>query len=157
MIKDTVIHELIKQLKRIKVETVYSRSVSSDALEQASNLNRLQLEQGVLDSGEIIGGYKKATEGYNNVRTTKVIAGEPIKFKDTGAFHKSIRAKITRDGDLALTSRSKKAIYAQDYVDGTNKSGSVLGLTDENLKDWYEVFVEEQFKKNLINRILYGQ
>ena len=157
MIKDTVIHELIKQLKRIKFETIYSRSVDSNALEEAANLNRLQLEQGIIDSGEIIGGYKKATEGYNNVRKTKVTAGEPIKFKDTGAFHKSIKAKITRDGDLALNSRSKKAIYAQAYVDGTNKSGSVLGLTDENLKDWYKIFVEDNLKKNLINRILYGQ
>jgi hypothetical protein len=156
MIKDTVVHELIKQLKRIKIETMYSRSVDSQALEEAANLNRLQLEQGIVDTGSAIGGYKKATEAYNNVRKTKVSAGEPIKFKDTGAFHKSIKAKITKEGALALTSRSKKAVYAQSYVDKTT-DGNVLGLTNQNLKDWYKIFVEENFKKNLINRILYGQ
>jgi hypothetical protein len=156
MIKDTVIHDLVKELKRIKFETIYSRSVDSEALEQAANLNRLQLEQGIVDTGSAIGGYKKATEAYNNVRKTKVSAGEPIKFKDTGDFHKSIKAKITRDGNLSLNSRSKKAIYAQSYVDKTT-DGNVLGLTNQNLKDWYKIFVEDNLKKNLINRILYGQ
>jgi hypothetical protein len=154
MIKNTVIHQLINQLRRIKPETIYARSVSGEALEEAANANRDQLEQGKLANNNNTGGYKKATESYNNSRKTKVSAGEPIKFKDTGAFHKSIKAKVKRDGTLELSSRSKKAQLAQDYIDNSNNSGSVLGLTDENYETWYKVFVEQQFQKMLIDRIL---
>jgi hypothetical protein len=158
MIK-TVFDDLIKELKRIKPETVYSRSVTTEALDEAANANRDQLEKGILDNGQIIGQYSKNTEKlYNDRRTTKVSQGDLVKFKDTGKFHKTIKAKITRDGNLQLTSASKKAQLAQEYVDKKGLStGSVLGLTDENLEKWYNQFVQDTFKRNLLNRILYGQ
>tara|TARA_R110000850_G_scaffold275955_1_gene416421 strand:- start:11345 stop:11812 length:468 start_codon:yes stop_codon:yes gene_type:complete len=155
MIK-TVFDDLIKELKRIKPETIYSRSVSTEALDEAANANRDQLEKGILDNGQIIGQYSKNTEKlYNDRRTTKVSQGDLVKFKDTGKFHKTIKAKITRDGNLKLTSASKKLQYAEDYVEGV--SGNVLGLTDDNLERWYNQFVQDTFKRNLLNRILYGQ
>jgi hypothetical protein len=155
MIK-TVFDDLISELKRIKPETVYSRSVTTEALDEAANANRDQLEKGILDNGQIIGQYSKNTEKlYNDRRTTKVSQGDLVKFKDTGKFHKTIKAKITRDGNLQLTSASKKLQYAKDYVEGV--SGNVLGLTDENLEKWYNQFVQDTFKRNLLNRILYGQ
>jgi hypothetical protein len=155
MIK-TVFDDLISELKRIKPETIYSRSVTTEALDEAANANRDQLEKGILDSGQTIGQYSKNTEKlYNDRRTTKVSQGDLVKFKDTGKFHKTIKAKITRDGNLKLTSASKKLQYAEDYVEGV--SGNVLGLTDENLEKWYNQFVQDTFKRNLLNRILYGQ
>jgi hypothetical protein len=154
MIK-TVFDDLIKELKRIKPETVYSRSVTTEALDEAANANRDQLEKGILDNGQTTGGYSSATVARNRERTTKVSASDVIKFKDTGKFHKTIKAKITRDGNLQLTSASKKLQYAEDYVEGV--SGNVLGLTDENLEKWYNQFVQDTFKRNLLNRILYGQ
>ena len=156
MIK-TIFDDLIANLKRIKPETIYSRSVTTEALEEAANANREQLNQGELDNGDIIGNYSARTEAYNNVRTTKVTRGDVIKFKDTEEFHKSIKAKITRDGELNLSSKSRKAKLAQEYVEDKGGSGSVLGLQEENLQRWYAQFVEEDFKKALIDRILYGQ
>jgi plastocyanin len=154
MIK-TVFDDLIAELKRIKPETIYSRSVTTEALEEAANANRDQLDKGMLDNGQTTGGYAKNTETkYNDTRTTKVSAGDAVKFKDTGKFHKTIKAKVTRDGEIKITSASKKLEYAKDYISG--KSGNVLGLTDENLQAWYKQFVEDDFKRNLLNRILYG-
>lgn len=153
----TIIDDLIKNLKRIKPETIYARSVSKEALDEAANANVDQLENSQLDNGQQIGGYSKATEAYNVKRKTKISAGNPIIFKDTGQFHKSIKAKITRKGDLEIYSRSKKAILVQSYVDknsSTVTGGNVLGLTDQNLHDWYEYFVEDTFINNLTDRIL---
>lgn len=156
MIK-TVFDDLIKELKRIKPETIYSRSVSTEALDEAANANRDQLEKGILDNGQTTGGYSSATVARNRERTTKVSTSDVIKFKDTGKFHKTIKAKIARDGNLSLTSSSKKAQLAQEYVDKKGLStGSVLGLTDDNLEKWYNQFVQDTFKRNLLNRILYG-
>ena len=153
MIK-TEFDTLILNLKRIKPETILKRSVTQEALDAAADLNRAQLEKGQLENGATTGGYKKATEGRNRQRITKVTAGQPIQFKNTGKFHKSIKAKITRDGELQLNSRSNKLQYAQEYTEGI---GNVLGLTDENLELWYKTFVEDAFKKALTDRILYGQ
>ena len=155
----TIIDELIANLKRIKPETVYSRSVTTEALDEAANANRDQLEKGTLSDGSTLPNYKKATEARNNKRTTKVTTSDIIKFKDTGAFHKSIKAKINRNGELKLVSSSRKAILAQDYVDNgsISKEATVLGLTPENLKDWYDQFVEASFRKALLDRIRYGQ
>lgn len=153
----TIIDDLISNLKRIKPETIYARSVSKEALDEAANANVDQLEKGQLDNGQQIGGYSKATEAYNTKRKTKISAGDTITFKDTGQFHKSIKAKITRDGELEIYSRSKKAILAQTYVDKNSTiagGGNVLGLNDQNLQAWYEYFVEDAFINNLTDRIL---
>lgn len=153
MIK-TEFHALIDQLRRIKPETILRRAVTQEALDAAADMNRAQLEKGKLENGANTGGYKKATERRNLKRVTKVKAGEPIQFKNTGRFHKSIKAKITRDGELQLMSRSNKLQFAEEYTAG---KGNVLGLTDENLEIWYNRFVAEDFKKALVERILYGQ
>ena len=156
MIK-TVFDDLIAELKRIKPETIYARSITTEALDEAANANRDQLDKGMLDNGQTTGGYSKATVARNRERTTKVSTSDVIKFKDTGKFHKTIKAKITRDGEIKITSNSKKAQLAQDYVDKKGlTTGNVLGLTDENLQAWYKQFVEDDFKRNLLNRILYG-
>ena len=153
MIK-TEFDAMIKNLRRIKPETILRRAVTQEALDVAADLNRAQLEKGELENGARTGGYKKATVARNNKRITKVTAGAPIKFKNTGKFHKSIKAKITREGELQLNSRSNKLPLAQAYVEG---QGNVLGLTDENLQLRYENFVREEFKKALLNRLMFGQ
>lgn len=155
MIK-TVFDDMIAELKRIKPETIYARSVTTEALDEAANANRDQLEKGMLDNEQTTGGYAAGTVARNRERTTKVSTSDVIKFKDTGKFHKTIKAKVTRDGEIKLTSASKKAQLAQDYVDKKGlTTGNVLGLTDENLHAWYKQFVEDEFRRNLLNRILY--
>jgi hypothetical protein len=155
-----IIEELIRNINKLEPPRAYSKSVTKEALDASSDLNRDQLENSTLTDGSSIGGYAKATESYNNSRRTKITAGQPIKFKDSGGFHRSIRSKISKEGDLTLYSTSKKAIFAQDYVDGKfsrgNANRSVLGLTIPNLHIWYNQLVHEQFKKNLLNKILYG-
>jgi len=153
MIK-TKFDEIIKNLRRIKGETILKRSVNQEALDVAADMNRAQLEDGKLENGASTGGYKKGTVERNRERVTKVTAGDSVKFKNTGRFHKSIKAKITRDGDLQLSSRSNKLPHAIKYTEGM---GDVLGLTDDNLEIWYKNFVREEFKKALINRLVYGQ
>jgi len=155
----TILDDLIANLKRTKPETVYARSVSTQALDEAANANRDQLEKGTLSNSARINTYAAGTVARNEDRVTKVTTSDVIKFKDTGKFHQSIKANITRNGDLKLTSSSIKASFAQQYVDAVNptKDGTVLGLTPENLKSWYKLFVDAEFKKALFNRIRYGQ
>jgi hypothetical protein len=150
----TAIDDLISQLRRIKPETILMRSVTDEALEVASDINREQLNRGELSDGGELNNYSKATEGYNSSRKTTISSSERIKFKDTGAFHKSIKAKITKDGVLQIKSGSKKAILAQEYVEDKGYSGNVLGLQEEWEKKWYETYVHETFKRDLIDRIL---
>jgi len=161
MIKNTIIHQLINQLRRIKPETIYARSVDNFDLSEAEHMNRAQLDQGKLSDNTQMDTYAPRTvEDTYDIRTRKVSRTEPISFKDTGSFHKSIKAKVNRKGDLVFSSRAKTYQYVRDYIgERTNADSedSALGLTPENLKDWYEYFIAEKFKDNLINRILYGQ
>lgn len=154
MIKNTIIDELISNLKRIKPETILIRATSSEALRAAEDINRSQLEDGELNDATILPNYAKATESYNEKRNTKVTSSDRIKFYDTGAFHKSIKAKITNKGELALTSRSVKLERIREYLEDKGASGDVLGLQDEWLEKWYETFVEDNFVKMLTDRIL---
>ena len=153
----TVIDDLIRSIKRIKPETIYARSVDQEALDEAVEANKAQLERGELDNDISLANYSRETVARNNKRRTKVSTSDVIKFKDTGNFHRSIKAKITRDGELTLYSRSKKSQYSQDYVDARPdlyEDGSVLGLQEHNLSIWYEQFVEDKFQQMLIDRIL---
>lgn len=154
MIKNTIIDELISNLKKIKPETILARSTTSEALRAAEDINRSQLMDGELDTGETLPNYAKATESYNNKRSTKVTNSDRIKFYDTGAFHKSIKAKITNKGELALTSRSVKLEKIREYLEDKGANGDVLGLQDEWLESWYETFVADNFVKMLTDRIL---
>lgn len=152
--KGTVIDELISNLKRIKPETILQRSVPSSALEIAEQINRAQLEAGELSNGQEMNNYAKATESYNTTRQTKVSSSERIKFYDSGKFHKSIKAKITKDGELNFTSKSNKLEKIRAYLTEKGYSGDVLGLTDENLENWFETFVQPYFVKGLQDRLL---
>ena len=150
----TVIDELIDNLRRIKPETILSRSVTSQALQAAADINRSQLQDGELSSGEALNNYAKATEGYNESRSTKVSSSEKIKFYDTGVMYKTIKANITKDGQLALKSTSKKAALSQDYVKDKGYNGNILGLQEEWVSKWFETFVQDDFLKALKDRIL---
>jgi len=150
----TVIDDLIENLKRIRPETILSRSVSSSDLQAAADINRDQLRQGELSSGESINNYSKSTEGYNESRQTKISSSERIKFYDTGAFHKSIKGSITKDGQLALKSASKKSALSQDYVKDKGYEGNVLGLQEEWATKWFDTLVKDNFLKMLKDRIL---
>lgn len=152
--KRTVIDDLISNLKRIKPETILQRSVPSSSLEIAADINRAQLQEGQLSNGQELGNYTKATESYNNVRQTKVSSSERVKFYDTGKFHKSIKGKITKDGLLNLTSGSNKVEKIREYLAERGYSGDVLGLTDDNLENWIETFVQPYFVKGIQDRLL---
>lgn len=152
--KKTVIDDLLSNLKRIKPETILQRSVPSNSLEIAADINRAQLQEGQLSNSQELNNYAKATESYNMTRETKVSSSERIKFYDTGKFHKSIKAKITRDGNLNITSSSNKLVKIREYLTDKGYGGDVLGLTDENLEDWFETFVQPYFVKGLQDRLL---
>lgn len=152
--KRTVIDDLISNLKRIKPETILQRSVPSSSLEIAADINRAQLQEGQLSNGQELGNYTKATESYNNIRQTKVSSSERVKFYDTGKFHKSIKGKITKDGLLNLTSGSNKVEKIREYLAERGYSGDVLGLTDDNLENWIETFVQPYFVKGIQDRLL---
>jgi hypothetical protein len=152
--KRTVIDDLISNLKRIKPETILQRSVPSSSLEIAADINRAQLQDGQLSNGQELGNYTKATESYNNVRQTKVSSSERVKFYDSGKFHKSIKGKITKEGLLNLTSGSNKVEKIREYLAERGYSGDVLGLTDENLENWIETFVQPYFVKGIQDRLL---
>jgi len=156
----TILDDLIANLKRIKPETVYARSVSTEALDEAANANRDQLEKGTLSDGAILPPYAKNTVLDTwKIRTRKVNDTEKISFKDTGDFHKSIKAQVNTKGDLTLKATSQSYKKVKEFIEFRTNSdeNAALGLTPENLKSWYKFFVDAEFKKALFNRIRYGQ
>lgn len=154
MITNTVIHRLIDNLNKIRPEAIYANSFDANDLAYAAKLNVDQLNQGQLTTGEMIGTYSDGTVARNNIRVTKVYYGDNIIFKDTGEFHKSIYAEVSKDGQLKLSSKSIKSMLAQDYVEANDKNGTVLGLQHENLKKLYHSKIDKKFKNNLISKIL---
>lgn len=149
-----IFEELISNLKRIKPETILMRSITTEALDAAVDLNRSQLEQGELSGGSVMPNYSKATEARNNLRTTKVSKSESIKFKDTGKFYDSIKAKVNKNAQLELKSNLSKSKRIQEFIEDRFRTDEkALGLQPENLKLWYEQFVAPNFQKMLIDRI----
>lgn len=148
MIKNTVIDKLINNLKKLDVGAISSKTVSSARINDAVDLNLEQLSTGTLNNNETVGNYSKATEGYNTYRSTKVSSSERIKFYDTGQFYRSIKGQITNKGELKITSRSRKLPKLNSYLEDKGFTGSLLGLTPQNIKKWLSFY-----KQDLINNI----
>jgi len=92
----------------------------------AATWNVQQMEVGRKPDGSMQPGYSAATEGYQ--RTTPISAGEPIKLKDTGAFHKGVKKGTTvHDNIMELKSSDEK----NDMLDADY---SPFGLTEFNLE-----------------------
>ena len=152
MIKNTIIDELISNLNKVNIYDVASKAITSQTLNDAVDLNLEQLKDGELNNSEQLGNYAKSTEGYNAKRSTKVSSNERIKFYDTGAFYRSIKAKITNKGELKFSSSSRKLVRLREYLEDKGYGGDLLGLTDENLNRWTD-YIEEDVINELLRRI----
>ena len=108
--------------KKVKSSTNKSLKDNKDV---AAKWNIQQMEVGKKADGSLQPGYAAATEGYQ--RETPISAGEPIKLKDTGAFHEGVyRGSIVKDNIMELKSAdSKNEMLDRDY--------KPFGLTEENL------------------------
>lgn len=148
MIKDTIIDQLINNLKKLNIGEIASKTISNATINDAVDLNIDQLNSGTLSNNENVGNYSKATEEYNSYRSTKVTSSDRIKFYDTGQFHRSIKAQITKKGELKITSNSRKLPRLNAYLEDKGFSGNLLGLTDESLSEWLDFF-----KSDLVNNI----
>ena len=74
-----------------------------------SKMNVQQLERGQKPSGQLYEGYSPATEARNSERATPVMAGEPIKLKDTGKFHEGIyRGTKAKKNEIIIKSSDSK-------------------------------------------------
>ena len=153
--KRTVIDDLISNLKRIKPETILQRSVTSEALEAAEDINRYQLEQGELQKGTIMNNYAKKTEEiFNPIRETKISRFEEVKFKDSGQFYKSIKAKVNKNVMLEMSAKHRNAKHVFEYIEDKGIRDSPLGLQDQWLENWIETFVQPYFVKGIQDRLL---
>jgi hypothetical protein len=123
----------------------------SDITEFAEQAQREQYLKNQDATGRSLGAYAKATESYNNQRTTKVQAGEAIKLKDTGEFHDKIKAIQEKD-KIKITSKAEvtdklEEVYGQ----------SLFGLTEESLKSFRAFILSGGFTQKILKDIIrYG-
>ena len=149
MIKDTVIDELIGNLSKLNINDVASKAITSQTLNDAVDLNLEQLGDGELNDGQEMGNYARNTVARNKERSTQVSTSERIKFYNTGAFYRSVKAKITKKGELRFSSSSRKPVRLREYLEDKGYDGDLLGLKDENLIRW-----TDYIKEDVINEIL---
>ena len=146
--KRTVIDDLIDNFKRLDIGEVASQSITSATLNDAVDLNIQQLNDSELNNTEQVGNYAKATESYNDYRSTKVSSSERIKFYDTGQFHRSIKASINKKGELKFNSNSRKLPRLNAYLEDKGYTGGLLGLNEEKLASFLDFF-----KQDVVNGI----
>ena len=71
MIKNTIIEELISNLKRININDIASKAITTATLNDAVDLNLEQLGDGELNSGEALGN----DSGCSGVYESKIEEG----------------------------------------------------------------------------------
>jgi cell division protein FtsX len=123
----------------------------SDVLEFAEQAQREQYLNNQDATGRSLGDYAKATESYNNRRTTKIQAGEPIKLKDTGEFYAKLEAIQEKD-KIKITSKAEVTEKLEEVY-----GDALFGLTEESLKSFRAFILSEGFVQKILKDIIrYG-
>jgi hypothetical protein len=119
MINTKYLDDMIAKLSSFDVEGSIRKATESYSVEAAA-LNVDQLESGISSLGTPTPNYSPRGKKRGRGRIT---------FKETGAYHKSIRAVVTKTGRLSMTSSDKKAKYLRNYKGKTR----TLGLTKKSM------------------------
>jgi len=136
----TIFHKLIEKFKDLDITSVVEESISDADLEVVADLNRDQLRAGTNVEGDTLGTYAKATEAYNNQRSTKISGGDTVTLFDTGELYKSITAKLSSDS-IDIKSSYKDSIlgYLESVYD------PFIGLNKDNIN-----YVSNRIKPKII-------
>ena len=126
------IAELRRRYHAINIEMLISDAFDS-ASEQIEQLNREQLEKGLLSTGGQIGDYGGY---YREVRGEMGLQVDYVDLKVTGKFHNSIYVKREGNEYEIFSSDTVSKEHALIYGgNGVRKGGfgeEIFGLTDEN-------------------------
>ena len=121
--------QVSESIKKIRGYDKKVRRSTNESLKQNKEVvakwNIEQMELGKKADGSLQPGYSPASEGFE--RTTPIMAGEPIKLKDTGDFHEGMyKGTEVKDNELILKSSDwKSEMLERDY--------DPFGLTSEKL------------------------
>jgi hypothetical protein len=131
---ETIFDTLIRQIESIKVDNVIEEVFKEDRiLKKAAMLQRLQYLAGEAPDGGYYSGYSKYTEQDNPNRVTKVTAGDPLKFKNKGNFHKQLKAFADKDTivikSTAVVAAKLEEIY-RDMLYGLNEASLEMLMYD---------------------------
>lgn len=125
----TIFDELIVKINSVKIESVIEDVFQDEAiLKKTAALQRLQYLDGEAPDGGYYSGYSKYTEADNPNRATKVSAGDPLKFKNKGNFHKQIKAYGNKD-KIDIKSTAKVAEKLEEIYRDT-----LYGLNNASLE-----------------------
>jgi hypothetical protein len=149
---DTIFHRLQRNIEKINESVIMEGLLqNSDVTDAMITLQREQMLDNKNAEGQSFGGYKKATEGYNSKRSTKVTAGDPIILKDTGAFESKIDAIVQKDKAKLTSTDSKTDMIKEMYGE------EVFGLSKEYMGQ-LQLFIKQSNlpQKILKDLMLYG-
>lgn len=144
----TIFNKLSENVSTITESFIMERLYESkDILEEMENLQRAQMLDNKDAEGKSLGGYKKATEGYNTKRVTKVTAGDPIILKDTGQFQSKVTAVVDKDKAKLTSTDDKTSLIVGRFGE------EVFGLSP----DYLRVFQDFVRYTNIVPTILYNK
>jgi len=134
-------------------KTSLNRMLKESVLEQKNlilDLQKIQLEKGEGDKGEVIGYYSEATELISGGRKR---AGDPYDFQDTGSFFRRMFVKVvTRPKFIVVIDSKDPKTDELEMKYGGLFGQTLLGIQDKN-KDEIIIKIRESFFRKL-NKIL---
>lgn len=143
LFENTRVMNLLMAVSQIKSSDVW-RSIFSETEFQQFVLDLIRIhqlfEQGVDETGDVIGYYSWATE---NLYNPEKVAGTPYTLKDTGEFYRSMEVTL---GDLELTINADpmKTDKTGQRTNLFEKYGEgIIGLTEES---------KEQLRKEVLEK-----
>jgi len=148
----------IKRIKSIDQNQILKMAMA-DLEPKIEEMNRDQLWRGI-DSGQnpLSPSYSEGT------KKAKKKKGQPtnrVTLKDTGDFHKSIKAKAEREFVLIQSKHTVEGFDLAGYLDGTSghqfpgygQGVSIYGLTPDNLKILFKdlrPLIRKEFRNAII-------
>ncbi len=135
--KISQLRRLIKNLDRFIGESALK---NSNIIEDAITEDQL-FEKGIDGLGNRLFPYSPVTVG---IKRLKGQPSDRTTLRDTGAFHKSIKVKLQRDGLLIDSDPIKeKTDLLEVYGEG------ILFLTEENFNDFKNNYLRDDLIKNI--------
>ena len=110
-------------------------------LVKIAQMNIGQLLEGKNPQGKSYEPYSLGTIMRNEERSTPVAEGDPIKLKDTGAFHEGIvMGTVIKKNEVEIKSRDKKS-------DMLEREYKPFGLTPPNLDKLTEIVYKDLYEQ----------
>jgi hypothetical protein len=123
----TIFDDIKDNLTNITPDFVMNELLQNDDVKDVFEKEQVnQFDRSENPQGGSLGVYAQATEGYNDYRSSKVTAGQPITLRDTGDFHDSIYVDVD---EIKTTEMEKLEALADDKYGSPD---NILGLNEES-------------------------